>query len=543
MAIGNIFATGMDAMDQSYARQKGYGQDRARVQAGRKVATGDYAGGAAELYANGQLDAGSEVQNYGQGQEDRQAAQVASQKAAEAQQLKTRAEGLIRVATGLKGVQPGQRLATLRSQAPMLQHLGIDPAPFMGLQEQQLDDANLDLFTGKVTEAVKGVLGAPGSQLLNPQTGAVMASVPDRPDYQKLGPGEMLIDPRGGGQPTAAAPQVGPEIQALGQKLQSMGVRISSAQRTPEHNREVGGAPNSYHLTGHAYDLVPPQGMTMAQLEQNIRGSGIPFAEVINEGDHVHVAWKGDTAPAGGPRVIAQGAPKPQEQWVDLPGGGQRNTATGETKNVPQPKGSGKLSATAINQQKDALDMIQGATTINNNLSRYESQIQAGKLNLNPVNNIFSAGANLVGASTEASRNYASFKAGLEKLRNDSLRLNKGVQTEGDAVRAWNELIANIGDEGVVKQRLTEIKKLNEQAAAYHADVVAQLREDTGLPPIDTNRFRAPGSGAAAGRAPAVAPNDAAGSPPANALQAGHVTTFANGQKWTLRGGKPVRVQ
>lgn len=199
----------------------------------------------------------------------------------------------------------------------------------------------------------------------------------------------------------------------------------------------------------------------------------------------------GDTlAPPPGYRQIQAAQPKPVERWVDLPGGGQRNTVTGETKNVPQPKGSGRLPATAINLQKDSLDLIQGATQINANLTRYEDQISKGTLNLNPINNVLSAGANMVGASTPASRNYASFKSGLEKLRNDSLRLNKGVQTEGDAQRAWNELIANINDEGVVRQRLAEIKKLNEQAASYHADVVAQLREDSGLPPIDVSRFR-----------------------------------------------------
>jgi hypothetical protein len=32
------------------------------------------------------------------------------------------------------------------------------------------------------------------------------------------------------------------------------------------------------------------------------------------------------------------------------------------------------------------------------------------------------------------------------------------------------------------------------------------------------------------------------GIPPTGTLKEGHVTTFANGQKWTLQGGKPVQV-
>jgi len=62
------------------------------------------------------------------------------------------------------------------------------------------------------------------------------------------------------------------------------------------------------------------------------------------------------------------------------------------------------------------------------------------------------------------SANFASFKSTLEKLRNDSLRLNNGVQTDGDAQRAWSELFQNITSPVAVKQRLKEIKAINQRA-------------------------------------------------------------------------------
>jgi hypothetical protein len=181
--------------------------------------------------------------------------------------------------------------------------------------------------------------------------------------------------------------------------------------------------------------------------------------------------------------------PKPQEKWVDLPGGGQRNTLTGETKNVP--RASGRLSASALNQQNQHLEALQTSSAINTRLKRVVDMLDSGKLDLGIAKNLVARGQNALGLSSEPSRAYASFRADLEKLRNDSLRLNKGVQTEGDAQRAWNELVANLNDPDVVRRRLEEIQAYNRQAIAFHEDMVAQIREDSGMAPLDVKKFEA----------------------------------------------------
>jgi hypothetical protein len=63
---------------------------------------------------------------------------------------------------------------------------------------------------------------------------------------------------------------------------------VSSFGRTVSHNRAVGGASDSQHLTYTAADLVPTGGWTMDDLEASARESQL-FAFVLNEGDHVHV--------------------------------------------------------------------------------------------------------------------------------------------------------------------------------------------------------------------------------------------------------------
>jgi hypothetical protein len=201
------------------------------------------------------------------------------------------------------------------------------------------------------------------------------------------------------------------------------------------------------------------------------------------------VAAAGETPPPpSGARLVVQ-RPKQREQWVDLPGGGQRNTLTGKTEGVP--KSSGRLSATVVKMQNDLLQEYQTASSMNSVIDRSINQLDTGALDLGLAKNVTAQVQNAVGLSSEQSRNFASFRATMEKMRNDSLRLNKGVQTEGDAQRAWNELIANLNDPQLVRQRLVEIKDLNEMALALRSDLVNQAREDSGFDPLDVTRFQA----------------------------------------------------
>lgn len=447
----------------------------ARSRAAPKIAEGDFSG-AAQVYGQmGMADEARQAVGDQQVVNDREM----QDKERERTEGLRKADTLIKAASALKRVPPEARRQALGH--PIFQHLGITPEVAGGITDDQLSDQSLDMFVGEV-ERIKGVVLAPGSHLVNPETGQKMAEVPHKPELRTVGEGQSLVEIEPGG-----APQGGAGISGPLAELEQSGVRVSSNVRTPERNAKVGGAPNSRHMSGEAVDLVPPQGMTMAQLAQEAQRR-FPGARIINEGDHVHVQW-GQGQRQGGARVVAQGPPKPREQWIDLPGGGQRNSVTGKIEGVP--RGSGRLSATVVKLQTDLLQDLQAASSVNVLIDRFAGQLEKGELNLGPVTNVFASGRNLVGASDANSRNYASFKAALEKMRNDSLRLNKGVQTEGDAQRAWNELLANVNDEGVVRQRLAEIRQLNEQAIALRSDLVNQAREDSGMDPLDTSRFRA----------------------------------------------------
>ncbi len=146
------------------------------------------------------------------------------------------------------------------------------------------------------------------------------------------------------------------------------------------------------------------------------------------------------------------------------------------------------------NAEAEDLSAVQGLNTINSELGKFNKQIKEGKLNLSFKQNLLAAGRNFAGYSDEASRNYESFVATLERLRNESLRLNRGVQTEGDSQRAWNELVRNITDPEVVTQRLKEIVNLNTKAANFKRNIIVQRREDNRLPNLDFDRVLTPQS-------------------------------------------------
>lgn len=90
----------------------------------------------------------------------------------------------------------------------------------------------------------------------------------------------------------SALPTIGGILNEMGL---ADGAAISSAARTPEHNAEVGGAENSYHVHNDAVDIVLPEGTTQEQADavaERFRETGA-FKEVLfhdaGSGYHLHL--------------------------------------------------------------------------------------------------------------------------------------------------------------------------------------------------------------------------------------------------------------
>jgi len=149
------------------------------------------------------------------------------------------------------------------------------------------------------------------------------------------------------------------------------------------------------------------------------------------------------------------------------------------------------LPATLQKMEDGDIEAIGSTKTMNDSLDKIHSQISDGTLQLGVVENATSSVMNALGKSDESSANHASFEATLEKLRNESLRLNKGTQTNDDAVRAWNELITNIKDPKIVQQRIKEIAGYNNAASGIKAATINNRRRNQGLDELNVDEVLA----------------------------------------------------
>lgn len=138
------------------------------------------------------------------------------------------------------------------------------------------------------------------------------------------------------------------------------------------------------------------------------------------------------------------------------------------------------MPATIVKEQNDIVDKVNVAQSLEANMGKFVNQIDGGQLDLGLMANLENMARNNVGMSTEQSRNLSSFKSSLERLRNESLRLNTGVQTDGDAQRAWNELISSINDPQLVRQRLTEIEEINRKGSQLQNQKLNMMRSEYG---------------------------------------------------------------
>lgn len=160
-------------------------------------------------------------------------------------------------------------------------------------------------------------------------------------------------------------------------------------------------------------------------------------------------------------RQIAQGNLALRQQLAD-----QKNTKVLPPKALTD-EGANITSAYEAAQLSNQVD------------SQMKSLISSG-IQFSPVKNAQLATQSALGSTSPEVLAYNDFQQFKTKLVNDTLRLNKGTQTEGDAVRAANELTNAKSTQDVIRS-LQKIRDINSQTVDMQNKIITSRRKSGGL--------------------------------------------------------------
>lgn len=159
-------------------------------------------------------------------------------------------------------------------------------------------------------------------------------------------------------------------------------------------------------------------------------------------------------------QLMAQGSLDLRNQLAD-----QKNTKV-------LPAGALKMEGEDISTALDAVSIA------NQTDAQIKSLITSG-VKFSPTNAQLKVKAAL-GSTDPETLQFNEYKRFQNKLVNDTLRLNKGTQTEGDAIRAVKELSSANSTQDVVAS-LQKIRDLNAQTAARTNQLISTRRKSGGL--------------------------------------------------------------
>lgn len=429
-------------------------------------------------------------------------------------------------ASAMHNAAPEQKATTYASiHAEMMKH------PELGAWVSQLPD-QYDPAT--VDPIVQGIIAQTGIYQDQPKAGSAPALLqsfdgmatrmglkPGSPEYQQAARVWANLDPKAKAQIVESADgynvaTYGGGAPAVSDPLMSGGSRLPAPMTPPRAPAGAGIATDAgMGVQPTVQDVQSNPGVTWDNGEFNSLSPiekakfnsyvsrKVPFQIV---GGKVVAGQSGGTqlrpAPKDAPKADVPSGYRLKADGASLEPipGGPADPATKATTVAAKP-----LPVAAVTLIENAQDSLAAAEGINQMLADYSGRINRGELKVGLLQNLISKTRNATNNSDANSKNFASLQATLEKMRNQSLTLNKGVQTDGDAQRAWNELMANLNDEGVVKQRLAEIQALNVRAAKLQREKIARIQRNYG-------------GGAEAPAAPAQVAAPAASKPAGQAL-------------------------
>lgn len=143
-------------------------------------------------------------------------------------------------------------------------------------------------------------------------------------------------------------------------------------------------------------------------------------------------------------------------------------------------QGQKTLPAYAFKAEGEDLDTAMQAVNLSGQTDNQIKSLITNKVDFSPVNKARLATKAFAGSTDPDVLAYNEYNNFVTRLVNESLRLNKGVQTEGDAQRAFKELSSARSTADVIRS-LEKIRDINAKAAALRNDLVQARRKTSGL--------------------------------------------------------------
>jgi len=137
------------------------------------------------------------------------------------------------------------------------------------------------------------------------------------------------------------------------------------------------------------------------------------------------------------------------------------------------------LPAGALKMESEDISTALDAVGIANQTDAQIKSILSSKLKFSPLNAQLQVKSRL-GATDPETLQYNEYKRFETKLTNETLRLNKGTQTENDALRALKELSSANSTQDVIAA-LQKVRDLNAQTAARTNQLISTRRKSGGL--------------------------------------------------------------
>jgi hypothetical protein len=333
---------------------------------------------------------------------------------------------------------------------------------------------------------------APGSTRYAADGSVIAAQpfAPQRPEFVLSPDGtQWLPKPMGPSQQGDLGPTIADPVTQGFDSLHAAvpGLRVTSGMRTPEQNRAAGGVSNSFHLTGQAIDIGTPTPEQRARIKQWAAQNDYEVIDKYQDG-HVHLEprSRGAQPPTGGAIPIPGAIPKPQESEIEkrIRLARQAGASEEDVKRIligreGAAAGAKPLPTQALGQLLNVEDALGGAKSVAAIIRKHADRMVSGDLIVGPTDAVGARFRTAIGMSNDKDVNLNEFKADLTRIVNESLRLNAGVQTEGDAQRATQELMA-ANDQATAARALKRLSEINRRAVELQKRKQAVIRKNYG---------------------------------------------------------------